>query len=302
MAIIAVSGSHGFIGSALVPALLARGDRVMRLVRGTAPGAGDVAWDPSAGRIDAGRLDGVDAVIHLAGENISAGRWTPARKTRIRDSRVHGTRLLAETLTRLSRPPRVFISASATGYYGSRGSEILREDSAPGSGFLADVCRDWEAAADPARRAGVRVLHTRFGIVLSPRGGILGRVLPVFRMGLGGPLGTGRQYFSWIAVDDLIAAMLHVLTTESVSGPVNVVAPHPVTNAEFTRALGRALSRPAVVPVPAAALRLLFGEMADDALLASERVEPARLLASGFVFRFPEIDTALRHLLQQSRS
>ncbi len=298
MATIAISGSHGFIGSALVPAFLARGDRVVRLVRGTAPGPGDVAWDPAAGRIDAGRLDGIDAVIHLAGENISAGRWTPARKTRIRDSRVHGTRLLAETLARLPRPPRVFISASATGYYGSRGSEILREDSAPGSGFLADVCRESEAAADPARRAGVRVLHTRFGIVLSAHGGILGRILPVFRVGLGGPLGTGRQYISWIAIDDLIAAVLHLLATESVSGPVNMGAPRAVTNVEFTRALGRALSRPAVIPVPAAALRILFGEMADGALLASERVEPVRLLASGFVFRFPEIDTALRHVLR----
>jgi uncharacterized protein (TIGR01777 family) len=258
-------------------------------------------WDPAGERIDASRLDGVDAVIHLAGENVAGGRWTPGRKTRIRDSRVQGTRLLAESLARLAHPPRVFISASATGYYGSRGSEILREDSGPGAGFLADVCRAWEAAADPARRAGVRVVHTRFGIVLSARGGVLSRVLPVFRAGFGGPLGTGRQYVSWIAIDDLVAAMLHVLATDAVSGPLNVVAPHPVTNAQFTAALGRALSRPAMLPVPAAVLRFVFGEMADDTLLASQRVEPARLLGSGFAFGFPEIDTAFRHLLRRGR-
>lgn len=296
MMTVALSGSHGLMGSVLASVLPARGDRVVRLIRGTAAGPGDIAWNPAAGRIDAGRLDGVDAVIHLAGENV-AGRWTPERKRRIRDSRVHSTRLLAETLARLTRPPRVLISASATGYYGSRGSQTLREDSPPGTGFLAEVCLEWEAAADPARRAGIRVVRTRFGIVLSPRGGILGKILPLFRLGLGGPIGTGRQYISWIAMDDLIAAMLHLLAAETVSGPVNMVSPRPVTNAEFTRAIGRAVSRPAVLPVPAGVLRMLFGEMADDTLLTSERVEPARLLASGFVFRFPEIDSALRHLL-----
>jgi len=273
----------------------------MRLVRTVGPGPDDVTWDPAGGAIDAGRLSGVDAVIHLAGENVAAGRWTPARKTRIRDSRVRSTRLLAETLAQIPRPPRVLLSASATGYYGDRGGEVLREDSPPGTGFLADVCREWEAATESARQAGIRVVHMRFGVVLSLGGGLLVRVLPVFRLGLGGPLGSGRQYVSWIAMDDLLDAVLHLLACDSVSGPVNLVAPGPVTNAEFTKALGRTLSRPTLFAVPAAVLRAAFGEMADDALLASTRAEPARLLASGYAFRFADLGDALRHLLQYHR-
>ncbi len=309
MMTIAISGSHGLIGSALVPALQARGDRIVRLVRGPSgvpsrtatAGPGDATWDPAAGRIDADRLTGIDAVIHLAGENIGPGRWTPARKARIRTSRVQGTRLLAETLARLPRPPRALLSASATGFYGNRGNEILREESSPGTGFLAEVCRDWEAAAEPARRAGIRVVLMRFGIVLSPHGGLLARVLPLFRLGLGGRLGNGRQYISWIALDDLLRAVVHLLGRDGISGPVNMVAPRTATNAEFTAALGRAVSRPTLCAMPAIILRVLFGEMADDALLASTRAEPARLLASGFGFEFLDVGVALRHLLQYLR-
>lgn len=299
MATVLVTGSHGLVGSALLPVLAARGDRIVRLVRAASVStAGEAAWDPAAGTIDAGRLDGVDAVIHLAGESISAGRWTAARKARIRESRVRGTRLLAETLARLPRPPHVFLAASATGYYGDRGEEWLREDSLPGTGFLAEVCREWEGAAEPARRAGIRVVWMRFGVILSPAGGMLARLLPVFRLGLGGRLGSGQQYLSWIAIDDLAGAVLHLLAAEGTKGPVNLVAPGPVTNAEFTRALGRVLSRPTLFPVPAVVLRAAFGEMADDALLASARVEPARLTASGYRFRFSDVGAALRHLLQ----
>jgi len=302
VATVLVTGSHGLVGSALVPALAARGDRVLKLVRGMGPVQAatphEIVWDPAAGTIDVGRLAGVDAVIHLAGENISAGRWTRARKARIRDSRVRGTRLLAETVAALPHPPRVLLAASATGYYGDRGAEILSEDSSPGTGFLADVCREWEAAVEPARRAGIRVVSMRSGVVLSPVGGMLAQVRPVFRLGLGGRLGSGRQYLSWIAIDDLVGAVLHLLADASAAGPVNTVAPGPVTNAEFTQALGRALSRPALFAIPAPVLRAMFGEMADGALLASTRAEPARLLASGYQFQWRDVAGALRHLLQ----
>ncbi len=299
---ILLTGSHGLIGSALAPALTAQGHRIVRLVRvPSTPSPGDAAWDPATGQIaDRAPLEGVDAVIHLAGENVAAGRWTPARKARIRDSRVQGTRLLAETLTHLSRPPAVLLCASAVGYYGDRGDEILREGSPPGTGFLAEVTRDWEAAAEPARRAGIRVVHFRIGAVLSRAGGLLPRVLPIFRLGLGGPLGSGRQYMSWIAIDDLVNAVLHLLARDGLTGPVNMVAPAPVTNREFTQTLGRVLSRPTPFPVPPIALRVLFGEMADDALMSSARVEPAKLLESRFTFRFPDLEQALRALLHRA--
>jgi uncharacterized protein (TIGR01777 family) len=292
-----VTGSHGLIGLALVPALARRGDRVVRLIRAAPAAADEVRWDPMAGSIDAASIEGMDAVIHLAGENLAAGRWTAERKARIRDSRVRGTRLLAETLARLSRRPPVLLSASATGYYGDRGDAVVREDTGPGTGFLPEVCREWEQAADPAREAGIRVVYLRSAIVLSPAGGVLGRLRPVFRLGLGGPLGSGRQYLSWIAIDDWIGAALHLLDDARVAGPVNMAAPQPVTNAVFTRTLARAVSRPALVPVPALALRVAFGEMADQTLLVSARVEPARLLASGYTFRFPDLGGALRHVL-----
>jgi uncharacterized protein (TIGR01777 family) len=292
---VAVTGSHGLIGSAVVSSLRARGDRVLRLVRGEA-GADEAGWAPDAGRVDAAALEGVDAVIHLAGESL-ASRWTPERKAAIRESRLRGTALLAETLAGLRSKPRALVAASAVGYYGSRDNEVLTEKSEPGTGFLADLCRQWEAAAAPARDAGIRVTYTRFGVVLASHGGILARIVPVFRLGAGGPLGSGRQYLPWVSLDDAAGAVLLAVDGDDLGGPVNVVSPHPVTNREFTSALARVLGRPAMLPVPAAALRAMFGEMADEALLVSQRVEPARLAAAGFAFRFPDLEAALRDAL-----
>jgi len=291
-----VSGSRGLIGSALIPALANEGHRVVRLTRSDSNGDNAVRWDPSAGTIDAARLEGIDAVVHLAGENI-VGRWTSDKKRRIRDSRVRGTRLLAETLAGLPAPPRVMVSASATGYYGDRGNELLREESAPGANFLAGVCQEWEAAAEPAREAGVRIVHPRFGLVLSPEGGALGTTLPIFRLGVGGKIGSGRQYWPWVAIDDVVGAIVHTLTTGSLEGPINVVVPDPPTNAQYTRALGRVLNRPAIFPLPAPAARLMLGQVADELLLASQRVEPAKLRESGYEYRYPELEGAFRHLL-----
>ena len=291
-----VSGSTGLIGSALVSALEEGGHRVRRLTRSGGSSEDVVRWDPSAGEIDAGRIEGVDAVVHLAGENI-AGRWTDAKKARIRDSRVRGTRLLAETLARLPTPPAVMVSASAAGYYGDRGNELLSEESAPGDNFLAGVGQEWEAAADPAREAGVRVVNPRFGIVLSTEGGALGTTLPIFKLGVGGKIGSGRQYWSWIAIDDVVGAILHVLTKDSLEGPVNVTVPDPPTNSEYTSVLGHVLGRPTVFPLPAPAARIMLGQLADELLLASQRIEPARLKGTGYSYRYPELEGALRHLL-----
>ncbi len=299
---ILVSGSRGLIGSALVPALTARGHRIVRLVRApTAPSPDQIAWDPGSGRIDARALEGIDAVIHLAGESIATGRWTAAKKARIRESRVRGTRSIADALAGLGRKPDVLVCASATGYYGDRGEEILVEDSEPGAGFLAEVVRAWEAAAAPARDAGIRVVHLRSGVVLSPGGGALARLLPVFRLGLGGRLGSGRQFMSWITIDDEVEAIVHALTRDDLRGPVNFVSPHPVTNREFTATLGRILRRPAPCAVPGAMLRLALGEVASE-LLASQRVHPARLLAAGYAFRYPAVELALHHLLEPLRA
>lgn len=294
-----ISGSTGLVGSALIPLLATGGHTVVRLVRpGSAAVDGTtVRWDPSSGSVDTARLEGLDAVVHLAGESVAGRRWTAARKERIRASRVDGTRLLGEVLTRLSRRPQVLACASAVGFYGSRGGEILREESPPGNDFLAGVCTEWEAAAQVAARAGIRVVNLRFGVILSPAGGALAKMLLPFRLGAGGILGDGRQYVSWVAIDDAVGAILHVLGTESLRGPVNVVAPRPVTNRELTKTLGRVLGRPTILPMPAFAARVVFGEMADALLLASQRVEPARLRASGYRFRFPELEGALRHLL-----
>jgi len=294
---VVVTGSRGLVGSALVPFLTTGGHRVTRLVRGMAAGPDETAWDPARGLVDASRLDEVDAVVHLAGENIAAGRWTPARKTEIRHSRVDGTRNLCEVLARLPRPPKVLVSASAIGFYGDRGAEILTEASAPSTGFLPDVCREWEAATGPASRAGIRVVNLRFGMVLSPRGGALQKLLLPFRLGMGGRIGDGRQFTSWIALDDAVGAIHQALCEDALHGPVNAVAPNPVSNAEFTRTLARVLRRPTLLPVPAFAARLAFGEMADALLLAGARVMPARLQSSGYRFRFPELEGALRHLL-----
>jgi len=293
-----VSGASGLIGSALVPFLTTGGHEVVRLVR-RRPRRGEAAveWDPERGVKNAEQLEGLDAVVHLAGEGVAAGRWTVERKSRMRLSRVHGTRALAESLAGLKRPPRVLVSASAIGVYGDRGDEELDETSSPGLGFLAEVGQDWEAATAPAAAAGVRVVLPRFGIVLSPQGGALAKMLLPFRLGVGGRVGSGSQWMSWVALDDAITALLHALATPTLTGPLNVVAPQPVSNAEFARTLARVLGRPALAPLPAFAARLAFGEMADALLLASQRVKADRLVASGFEFRHPRLEAALRHLL-----
>jgi uncharacterized protein len=294
---IAVTGATGFVGSALVPALRAAGHRVDRVSRRPSPGTTDIEWDPARGRLDPRALEGVDAAVHLAGESIVALRWTPAVKGRIRRSRVDGTRLLAETLGRLKRPPRVLVAVSGVGYYGNQGDAPLTEESPPGSGFLAEVCREWEAAADPARAAGIRVVHPRLGVVLAGQGGALPRMALPFWLGVGGVIGSGRQYWSWIALTDVVRTIELALVVETLVGAVNAVAPSPVTNRELTRALGRALGRPTLVPFPAFAVRLLLGEMGRALLLDSARVLPRRLERAGFRFRHPDLDGALRAAL-----
>lgn len=295
---ILVSGSRGLVGSALVPALEAGGHTVRRLVRGPAEDV-DVSWDPDGETIDAAALPGTEAVVHLAGEGIAQRRWSEEQKARIRDSRVRGTTLLAEALADLATPPRVLVSGSAVGYYGDRGDETLTEDSPPGDDFLAEVCRQWEAATDPAERVGVRVVHIRTGIVLAAGGGSLQRQFQLFRLGLGGRLGTGRQYLSWIALDDGVGAICHLLETATARGAHNLTSPQPVTNAELTRTLARVLRRPAVIPVPAVALDIALGKgLARSLALASQRVLPDRLMASGYEFRHPDLESALRDLLR----
>ena len=295
---IAVTGSSGFIGSALVNAFTASRHRVTRLVRSQPPaGSGAVAWDPSSGLESVSGLEGVEAIVHLAGENLASGRWTSEKQDAIRDSRVLGTRRLCESLTHLSVPPSTLVCASAIGYYGNRGDERLTEASASGTGFLAEACREWEAACQPALQRGLRVVHIRLGMVLSPTGGAMARLLLPFRLGVGGRLGRGTQWMSWIALDDVIGSVAHVLSTPALRGPVNLTTPNPVTNREFTATLGRVLRRPTVVPAPAFALRLALGPMADDLLLASTRVLPSVLLASQYAFRFPQLEGALRYLL-----
>ncbi|MHB8941287.1 MAG: TIGR01777 family oxidoreductase [Desulfobacteria bacterium] len=296
---VAITGSTGLVGSAVVPVLAESGYDVVRLLRrAPAPGEKAIRWDPERGVIDAAELEGLDAVIHLAGENVGSGRWTAARKAAIRDSRVNGTRFLCDALAGLARTPKTLVCASAIGYYGDRGEEVLTEESPPGAGFLPGVCREWEAASAAAARKGIRVVAMRIGMVLSPKGGALPRMLPLFRAGLGGVIGNGRQYVSWVALDDLVGIVLHALRCEDLRGPVNAVAPRPVTNREFTEALGKALSRPTPLPVPAFALRLAVGgEMADALLLASAWVVPKRLLDTGYAFRFPELPAALFLLL-----
>ncbi len=294
---ILITGASGLIGSALAPALEAGGARVLRLGRRPGPGPEALTWNPDAGAIPGPALEGLDAVVHLAGESIAAGRWTRARKARLLKSRVGATRLLCETLAALERPPRVLISASATGYYGDRGGELLDEASAPGNDFLAGLARAWEASTAAAEAHGIRVVRLRIAPVLAPRGGLLAPLVLPFRLGLGAALGRGRQWMSWIALDDLIAATQHLLARDDLRGAVNAVAPGAVTNRDFTRTLARVLGRPAWLRAPAVALRIGLGEMADVALLASTRVEPRRLLQSGFKFRYPELEPALRHVL-----
>jgi len=295
---VVVTGASGLVGSALVPVLLASGHRVDRLSRRPpAAGGTDVQWDPARGWLDPRALEGVDAVVHLAGESIAAFRWTAAVKDRIRRSRVDGTRLLSRTLVALDRRPRVLVSVSGVGYYGDRGETPLTEDSAPGSGFLAEVCREWEAAADSARAASIRVVHPRLGVVLSGEGGALPRIARPFRLGGGGVIGSGRQYWSWIGIDDLVRVIELCLALDTVAGPVNAVGPAPATNREFTQVLGRVLARPTRVPLPALAVRLLLGEMGRALLLDSARVVPRRLERAGFRFRHPRLEDALRAAL-----
>ena len=295
---ILITGSSGLIGSVLIQLLKGQGHQVVRLVRRTVALGEDAAvWDPAAGKLETSALEQTDAVIHLAGENIGAAHWNDKRKERMRESRVGGTRLLSESLAQLAVTPRVLVSASAVGYYGSRGDDVLTEDSQPGADFLAEVCRDWESATEPARQKGVRVVNLRIGMVLSAKGGALPAMLPPFKAGVGGKLGDGRQFVSWIAIDDLTRAISHAISTESLSGPVNAVSPNPVRNVEMTKALGKVLRRPTFFSVPAFALRLLLGEMADALLLSSQRAQPRRLLDTGFTFQFPDFELTLRQLL-----
>lgn len=291
-----VTGSHGLVGSQLVPFLLSQGHEVVRLSRSRAS-SDDLLWDPERGQIEAGSLEGFDAVVHLAGDNVASGRWSVEKKARIKESRVKGTRLLSLALSSLAKPPKVFIAASAIGYYGSRGDETLTEKSTSGAGFLAEVCREWEAVTQAAEQKGIRVVHFRIGVVISPKGGALTKMLPPFQLGAGGRLGSGKQYMSWIALDDVIGAIQHVLVHDELTGPVNAVAPNPVTNAEFTAELGASLHRPTIFPVPELAMNLLLGEMANELLLSSARVLPEKLLASGYKFRYTELGPLLTQLL-----
>jgi uncharacterized protein (TIGR01777 family) len=294
---ILVSGVSGPIGTALLPFLKTSGWSVVRLVRGRAADDSQVAWDP-AKPIAPETVSGFDAIIHLAGESI-AGRWSPAKKAKIRDSRILGTRNLAQALAQAKSKPQVLVCSSAIGYYGNRGDEVLREESSPGTGFLPEVCRDWESAAKAAAEAGIRTVQIRTGVVLSPKGGALGAMLLPFKLGVGGRIGDGRQWMSWIDVQDMVGAIHHVLNTDLMQGPVNMVAPQPVTNAEFTRTLAAVLSRPAVLPMPKFAVKLAFGEMGEELLLGSQRVEPVKLLASGYQFRFRELRPSLEHVLNR---
>jgi len=297
---ILVSGSHGLVGTALIKSLIADGHEVVRLVRYKLEfGANEIEWHPNQDRIDAARLEGLDAVVHLAGESIASGRWTDEKKQAIRESRVKGTTLLSQTLAQLSRPPAVFICASAIGYYGNRGDEVLTETSSPGNEFLCSVCVEWEEATRPASEQGIRTVNPRFGIILDAHGGALAKMLPPFRMGIGGRVGDGKQWMSWIALEDVVNGLKFLLEDATARGPVNFVAPNPVTNAEFTSTLGRVLSRPTFFPIPAFGARLAFGEMADALLLSSQRVDPAVLEDKGFPFYWPTLEPALRYLLER---
>jgi hypothetical protein len=299
---IAITGSRGLVGSALVPALARAGHHPVRLVRGAPAGTDELGWDPDKGAIDAAGLEGIGAVVHLAGAGIGDKRWTPARKRLILESRTKGTGVLARALAGLSDKPAVLISASGVDYYGPHGGESLTEASPPGGGFLADVCKQWEDATRPAADAGVRVVHIRTGPVLSADGGLLGRLLLPFRMGLGGRVGTGDQYMSWIALDDHVAAILHLLTRDDSTGPYNLTAPNPVTNGEFTATLGRVLHRPTKIPTPLLPLKLRYGgELVDELLLTGQRVLPARLGEAGYRFAHPMLEEALRAALDRHR-
>jgi uncharacterized protein (TIGR01777 family) len=291
-----IAGASGLVGSALIPALEAEGADVTRLVR-TSAGAGEIEWHPNNDQIDASKLEGFDAIMNFAGENIAGGRWTDDQKRKIHDSRVNGTHLLSEAIAGLKQQPKVFLCASATGIYGDRDDETLDEQSDSGGGFLAGVCREWEQATEPAAAAGVRTVNLRFGPIIAREGGMLAKLLTPFKMGMGGKVGSGKQYISWVAIDDAVGAIKLALKDESIRGPLNIVSPHPVTNEEFTKTLGHVLSRPTALSVPAFAARLAFGEMADEMLLTSQRVIPKRLNDAGYEFEYPELESAFRKYL-----
>ncbi len=300
-----ITGASGLIGSQLVAAFEAEGHRVLRAVRRNAQNDQELSWDPTAGTIDRNKLEGIagglDAVVHLAGANIAGKRWTKAYKQLLIDSRVDGTTLIAETIANLNLKPKVFACASAIGYYGNRGNDELDEATACGDSYLPELCMQWERSCQAARDAGIRTANMRFGVVLSPKGGALQKMLTPFKLGAGGILGNGRQFFSWISLDDAVRAIQFVTDNDSLSGPVNLVSPNPVTNHEFTKTLGRVLSRPTVLPMPAFAARLLFGDMADPLLLASARVVPSALTEAGFSYHHAQLEPALRHLLGRTQ-
>jgi uncharacterized protein (TIGR01777 family) len=294
-----IAGSTGLVGSALIPVLRSQGHEVVRLVRNQPKAPDEIPWNPAARGFAPAGIDGADAIINLAGENVGAGRWTAARRERIRSSRVDTTAALVGALAKLARKPAVLVNASAVGFYGDRGDDILTEESGPGRGFLAEVCQAWESRAQDAAQTGVRTVQLRFGVILSPKGGALAKMLPVFRLGLGGRLGSGKQWMSWVSLDDAVGVIGHALANPACAGPVNVVAPGSMTNAEFTAQLGAVLRRPAVLPVPATVLRLLFGTMADETLLASSRARPRILDNAGYIFRHPELALALDDLRRE---
>jgi uncharacterized protein (TIGR01777 family) len=298
-----ISGASGLIGSTLARTLTANGHRVVRLRRGAVTNGNDVGWEPGAGRIDAPALEALDAVVHLAGEGIGEKRWSDEQKRRILESRTRGTELLVGALATREQKPKVLVSASAIGYYGDRGDEVLTEVSTPGRDFLASVCEQWEAATAPASDAGVRVVNVRTGIVLARKGGALGRLLLPFKLGLGGRVGSGHQYMSWISIDDEVGAIVHAIDNGELHGAMNATGPNPVTNAEFTSTLGHVLHRPTLLPTPLAPLKIVYGpELVESLLLFSQRVEPTKLRATGYEFRHPSLEAALRAVLGRHHS
>ncbi len=296
---VAVTGSSGLIGSQLVSFLSKKDVTVSKILRED-PEGDVISWKPENGGWDTAFADGIDGIVHLAGENIASGKWTKEKKEKIKSSRIEGTKRLCEHILKLPVPPSVFVCASAVGFYGDRSAEFLNEGSSRGSGFLSDVCIGWEEAAQRVSVSGIRVVNVRFGVVLSKAGGALAKMLTPFKMGESGKIGSGKQYMSWVAIDDVTCAIYHALTTDSLKGPVNVTAPNPVTNKEFTKTLGRVLKRPTVMPMPAFGARLAFGEMANDLLLARTRVTPKKLLETGYDFQYPELESALRHILKDA--
>jgi hypothetical protein len=294
---ILISGASGLVGTALIKSLEPEGHEIFRLVRHAPNSQAEVEWSPDRYSIALARIEGFDAVVNLAGDSIAEGRWTEEKKRRIRESRVKGTKLLGDALANLTKRPKTFICASAIGYYGNRGDELLTETSAPGDDFLAEVCVEWEKATALATEKGIRVVNARFGVILDSHGGALAKMLPPFRLGLGGRVGSGKQWMSWIALDDVIGGIKFALANDSLKGPVNFVAPNPVTNAEFTKMLGKVLSRPTLFPIPAFGVRLAFGEMGDALLLSSQRVKPSQLEKGSYTFLYPELEETLHKIL-----